>query len=196
MSWISELDRNIVVSVNALNSPFWDECMWILSGKITWIPLYLLMFYLMYRKIGLKAAVFYALFVGLCILFSDLVSTQIKESVQRLRPSHNPLIMDQLHYYQIGRKDFYQGGMFGFVSSHASNFFVLAVTFFIRFRKDYFKFSLFLFFIAILISFSRIYLGVHYLTDIIGGAILGTGIALAFHHFVWKKIFNERKTAK
>jgi len=193
IEWLKQIDESIVLGINSLNSPFMDELMWQISGRLIWIPLYLLIFYLVYHKVGLKSAIFYAVFVIFCVMFSDIFSSQIKESVQRYRPSHNFHLKDKLHFYQIARNDYYKGGQYGFVSSHASNFFVISVSFCLVYRKDYLKFSLLLFFIALMVSLSRIYLGVHFPTDILGGALLGTLIAITFHHFVWKKIFNERK---
>lgn len=186
---LEQIDRSIVLAINSLHTPFFDEFMWIISLKITWIPLYILIFYLAYRKIGFKLAIFFAVFVALCLIFSDIMSSQIiKESVQRFRPSHHFLLQDKLHFYQLGYENYYKGGLYGFVSSHASNFFVIAVTFCLTFKKHYFWFSLFLFFVALINCYSRLYLGVHYLTDIIGGAVLGTIIAFVFNKYVWKKI--------
>jgi undecaprenyl-diphosphatase len=95
-------------------------------------------------------------------------------------------LKDQLHLYEISKGNFYTGGQYGFVSSHAANFFVLASTFFLVFRKIFSKISAVLFLIALLVCFSRMYLGVHYFTDLIGGAILGTLISFILYKFVWK----------
>ncbi|MBI2257906.1 MAG: phosphatase PAP2 family protein [Flavobacteriia bacterium] len=191
MEKLIDIDRQIVLFINGANNPFIDELMWQISGRLIWIPLYLLIFFLAYKKFGWRLAVFYAVFTFSCFAFSDLLSNQIKYVFERLRPSHNEFFNGKLHLYQISRKEFYTGGSFGFVSSHASNFFTLSFSFFLILGKTYPKMKYILFIISALVCYSRIYLGVHYLSDIIGGAIVGTFIAFIFHRFVWKKMFKN-----
>lgn len=192
IEYFESIDRAIVLTVNSWNSPFWDEFMWIVSGKITWIPLYFLLLFLAYRKIGLKAAFLFLVFVVLTIVIADTISVYaLKETFQRYRPSHNTLISDKLHYYRIMSQEFYTGGQYGFVSSHATNFFVIAWCFALVFFKTYPKTVYFLFFCALLVCYSRLYLGVHYLSDVIGGALLGTTIAFLTYKFVWKKVVEK-----
>jgi undecaprenyl-diphosphatase len=191
IEFLLNIDTQILLFVNRLNTPFLDEFMWQISGRIIWIPLYLLIFYLAYRKMGLKKALFYLVFVFLCFAFSDLFSNQIKEIVQRFRPSHNEDLQEKLHLYKIAYEEYYMGGKYGFFSAHASNFFVVASTFFLILRNHYQNFALFLFFIACMVSLSRVYLAVHYPSDILAGAIFGTSIAYIFYKFAWKKIFKQ-----
>lgn len=194
IEYLESLDRALVLAVNSWNSPFWDEVMWWISARITWVPLYLLLFYLAYRKDGLKTAFLFLVFTALTIIIADAISVYaIKETVQRYRPSHHALLHEHLHFYKTSPKDFYMGGDFGFVSSHATNFFAVATCFCLVYFKAYRKMSYTLFLIAAIICYSRMYLGVHYLSDLIGGAILGTFVALLMYKFVWLKVVkNER----
>jgi len=192
IDYLESLDRAIVLAVNSWNSPFWDEFMWIISGKITWIPLYVILLFLAYRKIGLKASILFLVFVVLTIVIADAISVYaLKETFQRYRPSHHVMLNEKLHYYNQGNGNFYTGGQYGFVSSHATNFFVIAWCFTLVFIKTYRKIVYFLFFCALLVCYSRLYLGVHYLSDVIGGALLGTTIAFLTYKFVWKKVVER-----
>ncbi len=187
IEFIENIDHQLVLTINGLHTPFLDEIMWWISARITWIPLYLFLFYIIYRKFNLKFAFLFLAFVVLCISIADTLSVYaLKNVVQRYRPTHNLLLKDQLHLYEISKGHFYSGGQYGFVSSHAANFFVLASTFFLVFRKIFSKISTVLFLIALLVCFSRMYLGVHYFTDLLGGAILGTIISFILYKFVWK----------
>lgn len=186
---LEALDRSIVLGINSLHSPFLDECMWLISSRLFWLPLYLFMFFLAYRQFGLKKASIFVAYTGLCIILADLISVYaLKEVVQRYRPSHHALLIDKLHFYQIGPNDYYTGGQYGFVSSHATNFFALFTTFFLIFKTHYPKLVWLFFGVGLLICFSRIYLGVHYLSDIVGGMILGILVSVLVHRFVWKRI--------
>ena len=193
IDFFESLDRNFIVFINSMNSPFWDEFMWVVSGKLIWIPLYLFLVFLAYRKIGLKSAFLFLVFVVFTIIIADAISVYaLKEIVQRYRPSHNLLIKDSLHLYKISENNYYAGGDYGFVSSHATNFFVIATCFTCVFWKKYKKVCYFLFGIALLVCYSRMYLGVHYLSDILGGAMLGISFSFLTYKFIWKNIIPNK----
>lgn len=192
IEYLESMDIAIVQIVNGWNTPFLDEVMWIVSGRLTWIPLYIFLIYLAIRQSGWKVGLLFLAGAVISVGLADLISTQaLKEVVQRYRPSHNIAIKDQLHYYQTGWEEYYVGGKYGFVSSHAANFFAIA-TFSISFLIDYKKWlSPLLIFIAVLVSFSRIYLGVHYFSDVFVGGLLGMSIALLVYHFIFLKLHQK-----
>ena len=192
IEYLESIDIAIVQMVNGWNTPFLDEVMWIVSGRLTWIPLYVLLVYLAIRQSGWKAGLLFLGCVALSVVLADFISTQgMKEVIQRYRPSHNLDIKDHLHYYQIGWGDYYRGGLYGFVSSHAANFFAIAVfsmSFLIDDKKWLYPL---LILVAVLVSFSRIYLGVHYFSDVFVGAVLGMLIALGIYQFVFLPIYKK-----
>ncbi len=142
------------------------------TRKETWIPLYLTIVYFFIKNYRSKS-VLILLFLVLTVVASDQISVLIKESVQRLRPVHEPAIEHLVH--NVFRK----GGLHGFVSSHATNMFgIFVFTSRIFKNKSYFYL---MFFWAVIISYSRIYIGVHYPLDIIGGALLGWLIGVIFY---------------
>lgn len=143
-----------------------------ITRKETWAPLYLIIVYLFIKNYQSKS-VLILLFLVLTIVASDQISVLIKETVQRLRPVHEPVIEHFVH--NVFRK----GGLHGFVSSHATNMFAIFV-FTSRIFKNRSYFFLMLFW-AVIISYSRIYIGVHYPLDIIGGALLGWLIGIIMY---------------
>jgi undecaprenyl-diphosphatase len=167
-----------------LHTPFWDVVFYWITGKTLWIPLYLYLFYLTYLKFGKKAFVL-LLFFGLLIFIGDRASVELFKNVfERLRPSHNPMLNGLVHLVDG------KGGQYGFVSSHATNCFALAI-FSILLLRSKFKWILsVLLFWAVLVSYSRVYVGVHYPADLLGGAILGT--AVAFFVFWLLTLVNQK----
>lgn len=183
IDWIEKIDQKIVLFINGFHTPFLDEFMWIVSGKFVWIPLYLIILYFSYKHYGLKKTCLFLLVAVVCIALSDLVSSQIiKKLVARYRPSHHLELSNQLHFYKKHSGEFYKGGQYGFVSSHAANFFALAVLSANYLYRSNKKFTYILFFFAVLVSLSRVYLGVHYVTDILGGAFIGS----CFGYLGWR----------
>lgn len=188
IDWLESIDRQIVLTINGWNSPLMDEIMWVFSAKITWIPLYFFLVFLGFRKLGWKKALLYVGCVVLAVGCTDFIcSGIIKEMVQRYRPSHNLLLTEKLHFYQFEDGNFYKGGQYGFVSSHAGNFFALAWTSGWILKPYYKRVLPTLLILTVLISYSRIYLGVHYLSDIIGGFIVGTIVSM----IVYRKVYLQ-----
>jgi undecaprenyl-diphosphatase len=137
-----------------------------LTQTITWIPLYVLLLYLIYR-IDPKNTLWILGGVMLTILLADQVSSGLmKPYFERLRPCHDPRWEGMMHVY--GRC----GGLYGFVSSHAANTFGLATFLTLKLGKKQ-KAIAWLFLYALVVSYTRIYLGVHYPLDLFFGALVG-----------------------
>ncbi len=171
LDFLNHLDQEVFLFLNGLHNEFFDFLMWWLSDKLIWVPLYLLFIYFLVRKYGWESVAI-LLSLAILIVLSDQISGFIKDAVARYRPSHNPEIQEQ-----VRTLNGYLGGNYGFVSSHAANSFALVyfLSKFLKLRYTFFASLLFLW--AFAVSYSRIYLGVHYPGDIIGGAVLGLGLA-------------------
>lgn len=175
IDWLEHIDREILFFINDHHTAFLDELMWIISGKLTWVPLYVLVAYFIQKRYGWKGVGVFALGIIACIALADFISFRfIKNVVERYRPSHNLEIQDHLHYYLQSNGKEYRGGLYGFVSSHAANFFAIGTWCIMLIGKNI-RWLVYTIVIAtVLVVYSRVYLGVHYPSDILGGAILGT----------------------
>lgn len=161
-----DLDKELLLLLNSFFTPYFDNFFWMFTSKEVWIPLYLTIAYVIFKNHGLRGLIT-MLTIGLLITLCDQISTNIfKEGFERLRPSHDPELEYLVHLINDKR-----GGMYGFVSSHATNSFGLAMFTSLIFRNK--TYSFFIFTWAIVNSYSRIYMGVHFPGDIIGGFLLG-----------------------
>lgn len=168
---VAQLDQDLFLFLNGLHTDWLDPIMWWLSDKLIWIPLYAFILYLIIRKYNWRS-VGILLSIAILIAASDQLSVWLKFYFERSRPTHTEGLIDQIHTLNN-----YFGGPYGFVSSHASNSFALA-TFTSLFLSPFFKnYWIYAFIWAFLVSYSRIYLGVHFPGDILGGAILGIILA-------------------
>jgi undecaprenyl-diphosphatase len=192
MKTLEAIDRSIVLAINGMNSPLMDEVMWIVSGRLTWFPLYLFLIYLFYKIYGVKKTACFLICAVATVALADLISVHFFKNVfERYRPSHHALLTEKLHFYTLTNGDIYKGGQFGFVSSHATNYLAIATFSFLAMRKKY-KFLLPLLAVSgVLILYSRIYLGVHYLSDVFVGGLLGFGVAFLMHRFVFIPILKK-----
>ncbi len=163
---ISYWDEKAFLWLNSFHWEALDPVVLQLTQTITWIPLYVLLLYLIYR-IDSKNIVWILGGVMLTILLTDQVSSGLmKPYFERLRPCHDPRWEGMMHVY--GRC----GGLYGFVSSHAANTFGLATFLTLKLGKKQ-KSIAWLFLYALMVSYTRIYLGVHYPLDLIFGALVG-----------------------
>jgi undecaprenyl-diphosphatase len=178
IEWLKDIDQTILLAINGWNSPFWDNVMWLLTGKLIWFPFYLLLFILVYRKTNIKTFVVFALIGFSTIGIADATANfGIKKTVKRYRPSHHLELQNKLkfHTYEDGNE--YRGGQYGFISGHATNSFAIAL-FFGLFLKRHYRYAFILLLVwASLVAYTRMYLGVHYPSDIIGGMIFGSLIS-------------------
>ena len=175
LHFLQEIDENIILTINGWNTPFLDTVMWWISGKTSWWPLYVFLIFLLFKNFTWKKASLILLFIILIIVLSDQSSVHLFKNVfRRPRPSHNPDLKSILHYVNN-----YRGGAFGFISSHAANTFAVAAFLVLQFRNKWI--SVLLATWASLVAYSRVYLGVHYLSDVFVGAVWGILLAVIMY---------------
>jgi len=168
IDFLIQTDKDLFLFLNALNTTWLDPVMWLFSGKYFWIPLYLAV--LTWSVIKHRwNALWFLLFAIITLAACDQISVVIKFATERPRPSHNPDFAGVVHHVNN-----YKGGAYGFVSSHAANTFGFAIFSLVAIKKRWFTISILTW--AIVVSYSRIYLGVHYPADITCGAILGMSL--------------------
>jgi undecaprenyl-diphosphatase len=176
-------DTDLFLAINDAHSSYWDMVMWWASDKYIWIPLYLLFLYLLWRDYRKKIWVV-MLFAALLIFLSDQISVHLfKDVFQRLRPCHEPELQGMVHI--VNGKC---GGSFGFYSSHASNVFALAVFVISLYKRHCLSLYLGILVWVTLVTYSRVYLGVHYPGDVLAGAVAGSILGWATARFVMNTI--------
>jgi undecaprenyl-diphosphatase len=189
IDFLLALDTKIFLLLNGWRAEWLDPLMVAISGKYTWIPLYLMILILLLWRFKKKSWFLLLAFV-LLVFLTDKTSVHLFKNIfERLRPCHDPAIA-----HLVNTVDGRCGGQYGFVSSHASNVFGLAlfITWLLA-RGSWRWVSVVMFLWATMVAYSRIYLGVHYPGDVLGGAILGmlmAGLVIILVVSLSKRIFR------
>ncbi len=172
---LGRLDQELFLLLNGKHNAFFDFVMYWASNQFIWIPFYLWLAVYLFRRLG-KTVYYYYFCIALLITASDQLSSHlIKNWARRPRPSHVPGISNMIHLSKAG-----PGGLYGFVSSHASNSFALAIFLVLTLPPAYNWLKHLMVGWAFLVAYSRIYNGVHYPGDVLGGILLGSLLAFLF----------------
>ena len=183
---LNNWDHQLFLFLNGLHVDWLDPVMTFISSEMGWIPFYAVLLFFVFYKYHWKG-LWVLLGVIVVITLSDQISSSVfKPIFHRLRPCYDPLIED-LVYLPKGKP----GGHYGFISSHAANTFALASFIYMTMKKHYSKIGWVMFIWAAVVSYSRIYMGVHFPGDIICGAavgmMLGFGIGYLVNIFIIKR---------
>lgn len=166
---LNQIDTSVFLFFNGMHTLFFDKFMMLFTGRFIWIPMYAAILLVIIKTFGLKKTGIYVIAIALAITLTDQTcATIIRPVVERLRPSN---LENPLSALTTVVND-YRGGSYGFPSCHSANSFALAMTLTCIFQ--YRKLSLFIFIWALINSYTRLYLGVHYPGDLLIGAIIGT----------------------
>lgn len=179
---IGSLDQELFIYLNGLGSETYDGLWLLITKQINWIPLFVLLLYLIFKKLGTKQTLCLILFVAILLVFTDQITNLFKNGVQRLRPCNNPDINTKIRIVQFRSS-------FSFFSGHAANTMAVATFLYQIFKKD-FKYFWLLFLWPLIFAYSRIYLGLHYPLDIICGYLFGA--TLGFLMFKFYRMVQKR----
>ncbi len=186
MDQIITWDHELFLFLNGLGNNTWDGFWLVVTNKFTFVPLYILLLFIIYRKMGWGLFLRVVALAAAMILISDQATNLFKFGFERLRPCREPMIMDQMRMVA----DYC--GLYGFFSAHASNSMATAVFVGLLLRPHFNWLLITLVLWSLIVAYSRIYVGVHYPTDVICGLLFGAATGWIFFK-VFEKWFKRLK---
>ncbi len=179
---ILQLDQQATIALNGSDLIFWDNLMMTFTNTWSWTLLIIMLLYVVFHNNTVREGIAIMIAMALLIVVADrLCSGLVKPLVARWRPTQDPQIM-----YLMDVVDGYRGGRFGFFSGHACNTFTTATFLSLLFRHRALTLTMYLW--SSLATFTRLYLGVHYLGDVMVGATVGILLAILFHYLLKKAL--------
>ena len=176
IDWLIDLDKQLFIFLNSFHNEFWDNLMVWITGKKSWYPLYGLIISFVFIKFK-KERWFIFITIALLISTTEWITSGVaKPFFERLRPCNEPSLSGVIHHITgCGKR-------FSFFSAHASNTFALATLLFLMLKTIKLKWiGILLIIWSIIISYSRVYVGVHYPLDIVGGMLCGWLLGIAYY---------------
>jgi undecaprenyl-diphosphatase len=170
---IIRFDKELMIQLNNLGTESWDQFWLLATNQLSWIPLYLIFFYLIFKSMGWKKGLALVLLTALLVTFSDQFTVFLKDSFERLRPNRDPSVNSMIRILK-------NNSSFSFVSGHATTSMAVSLLMFLTLRKSY-PYTWLFFIWPLIFAYSRIYIGVHFPMDVICGTILGAGIGYVFY---------------
>ncbi len=172
-----EYDKALFLFLNNLGSNTWDSLWLVITNKFSFIPLYAILLFLIFKKLGLKGLLLMVLVVVLMVTFTDQITNVFKRGFERLRPCRQEGVMEYMRFIAV------RCGKYGFFSGHSSNTMAAAIFAGLLLKPYYKNLIYILVFWSIVVAYSRIYVGVHYPLDIICGMLFGVFSGFIFYKF-------------
>ena len=190
LNTLLNIDRYMLLSLNGSDSLFWDGCMLVYTSMAVWMPLAAVLLYILIKNNSIKDFFLLVLLVALVATLTDQISSAIcKPFFERWRPTNDPLMM-----YAVDVVNETREGRYGFTSSHAANSFGIATFIMLLIRNKALTVSLIIW--ASINAFTRIYLGVHYPGDILGGTLIGVVVGWAVYRLYVYIQNHKRRTSR
>lgn len=170
---IIEIDQQLLVYLNNLGSAPYDDFWLLITKQLHWTPFFILLAFILYKKMGGKNLAYLLLTVALLMVFTNGITDLVKNHFQRLRPCSDPEIAPLIRIVK-------SSATYSFFSGHASNS-LASMTLIFLILKKYYKYTYLLFLFPLIFAYSRIYLGLHYPVDILCGYLFGGFSGVVFY---------------
>lgn len=188
IQFLIEADEQLLLAVNGAHTAMLDSLALLLSDKWIWIPFYIFLALMVERRLGWKRALVFLACVGVIIFITDQTCGELlRHSVRRMRPSNPDNPINTMLHLVNGKR----GGSYGFPSCHAANTFALATIISLLFRRM--GITLLMFGWCVAVSVSRVYMGVHYPSDLLGGFAVSGFYTFIIHRLTAKAITRQNK---